>query len=85
MEIPLGSRVVRGPGWKWGDQDHGEGHLGTAVGTKEGSSRYVYVQWDMGISADYRAGVNDVYDLLIYDVAPAGQDSIPFQSSITLQ
>ena len=25
----VGVRVVRGPDWKWGKQDGGEGHLGT--------------------------------------------------------
>ena len=25
----IGSRVVRGPDWKWGKQDGGEGHVGT--------------------------------------------------------
>lgn len=27
-----GLRVVRGPNWKWGDQDGGEGGVGTVVG-----------------------------------------------------
>jgi E3 ubiquitin-protein ligase mind-bomb len=26
-----GLRVMRGPDWKWGDQDGGEGHLGTVT------------------------------------------------------
>ena len=26
-----GVRVVRGPNWKWGDQDGGEGHVGTVI------------------------------------------------------
>ena len=26
-----GVRVVRGPDWTWGDQDDGEGNLGTVV------------------------------------------------------
>ena len=25
----VGARVIRGPDWKWGKQDGGEGHLGT--------------------------------------------------------
>ena len=25
----VGTRVVRGPDWKWGKQDGGEGHVGT--------------------------------------------------------
>lgn len=27
----VGLRVVRGPDWKWGNQDDGEGHVGTVV------------------------------------------------------
>jgi hypothetical protein len=29
--IGLGVRVVRGPDWKWGDQDGGDGYTGTVV------------------------------------------------------
>ena len=31
MEVVAGLRVVRGPNWTWGDQDGGEGHVGTVV------------------------------------------------------
>lgn len=29
--MEVGIRVVRGPDWKWGNQDDGEGHVGTVV------------------------------------------------------
>lgn len=29
--MDVGTRVVRGPDWKWGNQDDGEGHVGTVV------------------------------------------------------
>jgi hypothetical protein len=29
--MEVGLRVVRGPDWKWGTQDEGEGHVGTVV------------------------------------------------------
>ena len=42
-----GLRVVRGPDWKWGDQDGGEGCVGTVVGyntnNKELIDRRIYV------------------------------------------
>jgi len=96
-----GLRVVRGPNWKWGDQDGGEGSVGTVVGfKKEGGmggrlselfdglsglgglsdlfsqkmslsddnkkrSGIVKVVWDCGIQADYRAGFEGHYDLLV--------------------
>ena len=31
MALEVGLRVVRGPDWKWGAQDDGEGHVGTVV------------------------------------------------------
>ena len=34
MELEAGLRVVRGPDWSWGDQDGGEGHVGTVVEVK---------------------------------------------------
>ncbi|XP_030843124.1 E3 ubiquitin-protein ligase MIB2 [Strongylocentrotus purpuratus] len=77
MAMGVGTRVVRGPDWKWSDQDDGEGHLGTVVTIGKGVSnpahqKIVVVCWDMGKSADYRAGFDENYDLLIYDNAAAG-------------
>ena len=37
MEALVGLRVVRGPDWEWGDQDGGEGHVGTVVEVGEPS------------------------------------------------
>ena len=43
--IKIGVRVVRGPNWKWGNQDNGEGHIGTIKEiSKEGKK--VLVDWD---------------------------------------
>eukprot|EP00057_Strongylocentrotus_purpuratus_P031361 XP_784379.3 PREDICTED: E3 ubiquitin-protein ligase MIB2 isoform X1 [Strongylocentrotus purpuratus] len=77
MAMKVGTRVVRGPDWKWSDQDNGEGHLGTVVTIgKEilnpAHQKIVVVCWDMGKSANYRAGFDENYDLLIYDTAAAG-------------
>lgn len=30
-DLVLGLRVVRGPDWCWGDQDGGEGYMGTVI------------------------------------------------------
>jgi len=35
MQSLVGVRVVRGPDWKWGDQDGGEGNAGTVIDTGE--------------------------------------------------
>ena len=57
--ISVGSRVVRGPDWQWGDQDGGPGHVGTVVTI--GRVQHVQcppgtvqVVWDHGVSQNYR-------------------------------
>ena len=64
----VGARVVRGPDWKWGKQDGGEGHLGTVRNFE--SPEEVVVVWDNGTAANYRC--SGAYDLRIQDSAPTG-------------
>lgn len=64
----VGCRVVRGPDWKWGKQDGGEGHLGTARSFE--SSEEVVCVWDNGTAANYRC--SGFYDLRILDSSPTG-------------
>ena len=71
MSIALGVRVVRGPDWKWGRQDGGEGFVGTVVGLEEVCSEVV-VQWDAGPRHRYRCGFGGIYDIRVIDNAPAG-------------
>ena len=61
----VGARVVRGPDWRWGKQDGGEGHVGTV--RKFESLEEVVVVWDNGIAANYRC--SGAYDLRILDSA----------------
>ncbi|XP_033102784.1 E3 ubiquitin-protein ligase MIB2-like isoform X3 [Anneissia japonica] len=75
--MEVGLRVVRGPNWKWGNQDDGEGHVGTVVeigcaGSTTSPDKTVVVQWDCGTRTNYRTGYQGCYDLLIYDNAPVG-------------
>jgi len=74
LELLIGARVVRGPDWKWGDQDGGDGHVGTLRTFQ--SSEEAAVVWDYGVVALYRD--NGARDLRILDSAPAGvkHDSI---------
>ena len=80
MEIEDGLRVVRGPDWETGDQDGGEGHVGTVVEVPariasqrdDRDYRYVIVQWDYGKRFRYRCGVDGKYDLRVLDNAPVG-------------
>ena len=67
-----GLRVVRGPDWKYGDQDGGEGNAGTIfideADRKRQSlmrPRMVSVLWDSGVRAKYRAGPQGSYDLRV--------------------
>lgn len=68
LEMLVGSRVIRGPDWKWGKQDGGEGHIGT-VRTFE-SPEEVVVVWDNGTAANYRC--SGAFDLRIVDSASTG-------------
>ncbi|XP_067936875.1 E3 ubiquitin-protein ligase MIB1-like [Watersipora subatra] len=64
----IGSRVIRGPDWKWGKQDGGEGHIGTIRNFE--SPEEVVVVWDNGTAANYRC--SDQYDLRIVDTSSTG-------------
>ena len=76
MNVEVGLRVVRGPDWKWGSQDGGEGFVGTVVeiGRSGASSpdETVIVRWDSGTKTNYRVGYQDAYDLRVVDNAPVG-------------
>lgn len=78
----IGIRVIRGPHWRWADQDNGPGHVGTVVevgsaGVEGSPERTVVVIWDNGYKSNYRAGYQKAYDLKIVDSAPAGQAQTP--------
>ena len=67
-----GIRVVRGPDWKWGDQDGGEGNAGTVyIDNSKRNTEYlqpgmVFVVWDAtGIMDQYRCGHQGCYDLRV--------------------
>ncbi|XP_036855492.1 E3 ubiquitin-protein ligase MIB2 isoform X3 [Manis javanica] len=75
--VQVGMRVVRGVNWKWGQQDGGEGGVGTVVelgrhGSPSTPDRTVVVQWDHGTRTNYRAGYQGAHDLLLYDNAQIG-------------
>lgn len=71
----VGARVVRGPDWKWGKQDGGEGHVGTVRSFE--SPEEVVVVWDNGTAANYRC--SGAYDVRILDSAPTGNFGCCFQ------
>lgn len=79
--MEVGLRVVRGPDWKWGNQDDGEGHVGTVVeigkpGSSTSPDKTVVVQWDSGSRTNYRVGYQGAYDLRTLDNAPLGKSCL---------
>ncbi|XP_061172546.1 uncharacterized protein LOC133181907 [Saccostrea echinata] len=59
--LPVGTRVRRGPDWRWGDQDcHGPG---TVVNHNDNGKRgWSRVVWDAGSSFPYRYGSNGLFE-----------------------
>lgn len=55
MAYPIGTRVVRGPTWVWGEQDGGEGNVGVILGDLF-TEKWQHVQWPSGVSFGYRTG-----------------------------
>lgn len=66
----VGVRVVRGPDWKRGKEDGGEGHVGTVRQFE--NLEEVLVVWDNGTAATYHCG-GSRFDLRILDNAPTGK------------
>lgn len=60
--MKIGTRVVRGKDWKWGDQDGVTGGEGRVVG-ELGDDGWVRVAWDSGGTNSYRMGKEGKYDL----------------------
>lgn len=81
-QVIEGLRVVRGPNWKWGNQDAGEGYVGTVVKWANSKTpsllsalfsssltedkEIVKVVWDCGHENDYRVGQEGNFDLRVY-------------------
>ncbi|KAH8340486.1 hypothetical protein KR067_012484, partial [Drosophila pandora] len=66
--MKIGTRIVRGADWKWGDQDGnppGEGRIISEVG----EDGWVRVEWYTGATNSYRMGKEGQYDLQLADSA----------------
>ncbi|VDN05396.1 unnamed protein product [Thelazia callipaeda] len=59
VACPIGSRVVRGPDWKWDNQ--GNNTEGTVMSVVDNG--WVDVQWDDRTSNSYRFGADGKYDI----------------------
>ena len=83
--LPVGSRVKRGPDWKWGDQDGGAGGLGTVTSPVDPDS-WVDVKWDSGASNNYRWGAEGRYDLEVVSLGSGSSASrLPLGSKVRVK
>lgn len=68
--IAQGARVVRGPDWRWDDQDGTPSQEGVVTG--EIHNGWIDVKWDHGLRNSYRMGAEGKYDLKL-----ANSDNLP--------
>jgi hypothetical protein len=69
--LKTGTRVKRGPDWKWHMQDGGPGKEGVVVcGNERNSDGWVRVKWDAGNINGYRWGAENAYDLELAETSP---------------
>lgn len=61
--IQVGCRVIRGPDWKWGNQDGGAGNIGRVFAVRGG---VVEVRWPNGHTNTYRHGAEGACDVLVH-------------------
>ncbi|XP_056632300.1 E3 ubiquitin-protein ligase HERC2 isoform X1 [Diorhabda sublineata] len=62
--MKLGTKVVRGADWKWGDQDGNPPGEGRVIG-ELGDDGWVRVEWSNGTTNSYRMGIEGKYDLTL--------------------
>ncbi|KAL1023407.1 hypothetical protein UPYG_G00040470 [Umbra pygmaea] len=70
--MKIGTRVMRGLDWKWGDQDGPAPGLGRVIG-ELGEDGWIRVQWDTSSTNSYRMGKEGKYDLKLAEPPLAPQ------------
>lgn len=75
MDVRVALRVIRGPNWSNGDQDGGEGYVGSVVSVREteDGKKMAVVVWDSGCRGEYSCGVDDKYSLRVQDNSLTGE------------
>ncbi|XP_072748341.1 E3 ubiquitin-protein ligase HERC2 [Anoplolepis gracilipes] len=82
--MKVGTRVVRGADWKWGDQDGPPPGVGRVI-SELGGDGWIRVQWDNGATNSYRMGKEGKYDLKLADPpTPPDDDSDETDSDASL-
>ncbi|KAG7243777.1 hypothetical protein INR49_008900, partial [Caranx melampygus] len=77
--MKIGTRVMRGVDWKWGDQDGPAPGLGRVIG-ELGEDGWIRVQWDTSSTNSYRMGKEGKYDLKLAEPPPAAQPPLKTQT-----
>lgn len=70
-ELKVGCKVIRGPNWKWRDQDGGEGSIGAVEGVSPWSGvdgEGMSVRWPNDSLYTYRWGADGNFDLIHVEV-----------------
>ncbi|KAI9987454.1 hypothetical protein PInf_023493 [Phytophthora infestans] len=74
-ELKVGCKVIRGPNWKWRDQDGGEGSVGVVEGVSPWSGvdgEGMSVRWPNDSLYTYRWGADGNFDLIHVEVDEDG-------------
>ncbi|KAG1701156.1 hypothetical protein DVH05_011392 [Phytophthora capsici] len=74
-ELKVGCKVIRGPNWKWRDQDGGEGSVGVVEGVSPWSGvdgEGMSVRWPNDSLYTYRWGADGNFDLIHVEVDGEG-------------
>lgn len=77
----VGLRVVRGPDWRWGEQDGGSGTVGVVIQDTSSKNGWCTVRWASGYENGYRVGDGGYYDLLTSNAVAALVGPEPSDSS----
>lgn len=75
-ELKVGCKVIRGPNWKWRDQDGGEGSIGVVEGVSPWSGvdgEGMSVRWPNDSLYTYRWGADGNFDLVHVEVDDEGK------------
>ncbi|XP_012287916.1 E3 ubiquitin-protein ligase HERC2 [Orussus abietinus] len=79
--MKIGTRVVRGADWKWGDQDGSPPGEGSVIG-ELGEDGWIRVQWDNGTTNSYRMGKEGKYDLKLAEPPPPPDSDTDSETSV---
>lgn len=75
IELKVGCKVIRGPNWKWRDQDGGDGSVGVVEGVSPWSGvdgEGMSVRWPNDSLYTYRWGADGNFDLIHVEVDDDG-------------